>query len=932
MARRDAKTVARLVAIALATLVLASSFPHPVGPREASAHSAPSGASEKIMFGFPIESLSDAENGYAGQPPVKQRWVNVWAGHWIEKDGWGFIESSLKKANQTGHPLIIHWYYWGDSISRTNVSCNCTSRTVSEWETYARQLADRIRTYGGGNEIIVTLEMEFNKKGITDDGFASYFDYLLVRQNNIFHAVPNVKTVVAFGNWGYKSWPKFDDAVRASDYLGTQFLNSTVINAPRYKYAVNDTLTGVKELRRLFGPDTSFGKSKTIVYDWGLASYEDYKVHPYTQEWNIKYLETRLADFRAQGVFLFNFRAVKDAGDVCRPYHGCAEGYFGYVRFGQAKPAWNDVVGMINREYDRAVANQPPVARFTYTCDSQRACSFDATSSSDPEGPISSFAWNWGDGTSGSGSTASHTYSADGTYTVTLTVADGGGLKDSESKAVKVQGPAPNQPPTAEFTWLCDGLTCSFDGSSSFDPDGQVQTYSWDFGDGTSGSGASPTHTYPSAATYSVKLTVTDGGGLSDSETKSVPVTAPTTTPASLPKVVEAELFDKKYVGGNYTNASFSGGKGWNIWSNGRIEHTLRADVAGTYEIIIRAQGELVPGQPAPHMTLRINQALVSEWDVNTETLESYSVITTLSAGDHVFWINFTNDYCCTGGDKNLKVDLMDVHASNPLLPGSFEAETFTTRNSGRSYSNASFSGGAGWNLDQNGGIEQKVHNAGRANYTITIRAKGDLAGTEFPRMVLFANGVRVQEWSVDSESLKSYSVTQQFTAGDITFRVNFTNDACCTGGDRNLKLDIMYVNATRTALPAFFEAEAFTDRSSGVIYPSSGTNASFSGGKGWNLNTNGAIGQTYYNRQTQTYSVEVRAKEDQLLPEHAIMLLRIDGVIASEWEVVGETIASYTTTLTLSAGDHTLKLEFTNDDCCTQGDRNLKLDYIRFT
>ena len=63
---------------------------------------------------------------------------------------------------------------------------------------------------------------------------------------------------------------------------------------------------------------------------------------------------------------------------------------------------------------------------------------FDGTSSSDPDGNLTSFTWDFGDGTSGSGATASHTYVATGTYTVVLTVQNGCGLTDSDQTTATI--------------------------------------------------------------------------------------------------------------------------------------------------------------------------------------------------------------------------------------------------------------------------------------------------------------------------------------------------------------------------------------------------------------------------------------------------------------------------------------------------------------
>ena len=107
-------------------------------------------------------------------------------------------------------------------------------------------------------------------------------------------------------------------------------------------------------------------------------------------------------------------------------------------------------------------------------------------------------------------------------------------------------GRGQNLAPAASFTSQVADLTARVDGTGSTDPENAALTYAWDFGDGTSGTGATASRTYTAAGTYTVRLTVTDAGGLTATTTRSVTVTAPPVGAGS----IAADTFSREVLFG----------------------------------------------------------------------------------------------------------------------------------------------------------------------------------------------------------------------------------------------------------------------------------------------------------------------------------------------------------------------------------------------
>lgn len=180
------------------------------------------------------------------------------------------------------------------------------------------------------------------------------------------------------------------------------------------------------------------------------------------------------------------------------------------------------------------------------------------------------FAWDFGDGSSASGPVVTHVFSQIGNYTVTLTVTDGGGASTAKQTQVTV---VPVAPPTVSFTvsptGLLTGQEATFTATATAASGHRIATFNWSWGDGSDNQAGSPVihHTYTTAGTYLVVLTVTDDRGLTSQTQKSVVVTtgltASFTVSPTSPKVNVAAAFDGSASAS--TNGSAIATYSWNF-------------------------------------------------------------------------------------------------------------------------------------------------------------------------------------------------------------------------------------------------------------------------------------------------------------------------------------------------------------------------------
>ncbi len=157
-----------------------------------------------------------------------------------------------------------------------------------------------------------------------------------------------------------------------------------------------------------------------------------------------------------------------------------------------------------------------------------------SASGTDPDGDTLAYGWDFGDGNIAAGAQAGHTYTAAGIYDVTVTVDDSrGGIATDTVQVEIIEAPTENVAPVAIVNGSPQanmGEVAVFDASSSYDLNWDALTYSWDFGDSTTGSGVAPSHTYTEGGFYTLTLTVEDPSGLTDTASMQVRVADPSDT------------------------------------------------------------------------------------------------------------------------------------------------------------------------------------------------------------------------------------------------------------------------------------------------------------------------------------------------------------------------------------------------------------------
>lgn len=137
-----------------------------------------------------------------------------------------------------------------------------------------------------------------------------------------------------------------------------------------------------------------------------------------------------------------------------------------------------------------------------------------------------------------------------------------------------------------------EGSAVAFNASASSDPDGDPLTYAWNFGDGQTGSGATPTHSYADNGSYLATVTVTDGNGGSSTASASVTVqnVAPSVDAGADATIESGDTFS---LGGSFSDPGVLDAPwtGTIDWGDGTTEPGYTGShgylVPGTYTVTI---------------------------------------------------------------------------------------------------------------------------------------------------------------------------------------------------------------------------------------------------------------------------------------------------------------------------------------------------------
>jgi len=228
--------------------------------------------------------------------------------------------------------------------------------------------------------------------------------------------------------------------------------------------------------------------------------------------------------------------------------------------------------------------NPKPVPNFggspTSSCSAPLTVNFTNTSSG--SAPLT-YAWTFGDGGTSNVGSPSHPYTGFGSYNVSLTVTDANGCQNTLTRPSYVNILSLNASMSGPSTG-CIAAPLTYTNTST----GTIFSSTWDFGDGSTSTGTSSTHSYTSAGTYTVRL-ITSNGACSDTAFQTVvispsPLSSYTITPPFPCPAPVTRNFNASVVPGSTVVWDFGDGS---TGSGTSTSHTYTANGATTIKLYV---------------------------------------------------------------------------------------------------------------------------------------------------------------------------------------------------------------------------------------------------------------------------------------------------------------------------------------------------------
>jgi len=287
----------------------------------------------------------------------------------------------------------------------------------------------------------------------------------------------------------------------------------------------------------------------------------------------------------------------------------------------QAQVIVTDQSGQVgNSSFERfaVVVNQPPKASAgaDVVAAPDDILKFDGTASSDSDGKISRFLWDFNDGSTGEGGAVTHVYTKPATYKVSLRVEDNSDSPcNFDTDELKVWINAAPLAEAGEDQIGAVGQALTFDGGKSFDSDGEILNYDWDFGDGETGKGKIATHGYKAPGKYRVKLTIKDNANVKNSSASdelSVVINHPPVAMAGEDRrIADGELitFDgsrSSDADGKIINYAWDFGDGTK-GSGAAVSHTYKAPGTYTVNLTVKDNSTTLSDTHSDNLTVIVN-------------------------------------------------------------------------------------------------------------------------------------------------------------------------------------------------------------------------------------------------------------------------------------------------------------------------------------